>query len=73
MNDQRMMMKKQFFESLSPTAWTHILLLGFFQFFNEPPEDWVQDCLYQWDWKNNADEIANKKMKKNARGSRKKK
>ena len=65
--------EKQFLESLSPTAWTHILLLGFFQFFNEPPEDWVQDCLYQWDWKNNADEIANKEMKKNARGSRKKK
>lgn len=65
--------EKQFLESLSPTAWIHILLLGFFQFFNEPPEGWVEDCLHQWDWKKNVKEIADKKRKVTSENTRKKK
>ena len=27
--------KKEFLKKLSPTAWSHVLLLGFFQFFSD--------------------------------------
>jgi hypothetical protein len=42
--------EKKFLENLSPTAWTHVLLLGFFQFFKKPHEGWVEDCMRQWNW-----------------------
>jgi len=62
----------RFCESLSPTAWTHILFLGFFQFFNELPDDWVEGCSHQCDWKKNAEEIADKKRKVSSAGKKKK-
>lgn len=52
--------EKKFLESLSPTAWAHILLLGFFQFSNSPPEGWIEDCLQQWDWKTAKPKAAKK-------------
>ena len=54
--------EKKFLENLSPTAWAHILFLGFFQFLRDSPEGWVENCLDQWDWKN-AKEEADKKKK----------
>lgn len=66
--------ERKFFERLSPTAWTHILLLGFFQFFNEAKQDWVEDCLNQWDWKKASKEIeeAQKKKKPTKKANQKK-
>jgi len=55
--------EKRFLESLSPTAWVHILLLGFFQFFSNAPANWVEECLNQWDWKKNSKEIVDSKRK----------
>jgi len=49
--------EKEFIRKLSPTAWSHILLLGFFQFFNEPEKDWVEHFINQWDWKKAAEDI----------------
>ena len=56
--------EKKFLENLSPTAWAHILFLGFFQFLSDSPEGWVENCLDQWDWKNAKEEAEKKKKKK---------
>ncbi len=63
--------EKKFLESLSPTAWTHVLLLGFFQFLSDSPEGWVENCLHQWDWKS-AREDADKKSKVTTQKTKKK-
>ena len=49
--------ERSFLEKLSPTAWTHILLLGFYQFFSKSPENWVDDFLIQWDWRKAAEDL----------------
>lgn len=55
--------ERKFLEKLSPTAWTHILLLGFYQFFNKSPENWVDEFLHQWDWRKAAKEMETSQQK----------
>lgn len=62
--------ERKFLEKLSPTAWTHILLLGFYQFFNKSSENWVDDFLNQWDWRKAAEEME-ESQKENSKKSRK--
>ena len=64
--------EKEFIKKLSPTAWSHILLLGFFQFFGDSEKDWVDQCINQWDWKKAAADIE-EEQKKEKEGKRKNK
>lgn len=56
--------ERKFLASMSPTAWAHLILLGFYQFFTESNENWVDDFLNQWDWKKAASDIATKDKSK---------
>ena len=62
--------ERSFIEKLSPTAWTHILLLGFYQFFSKSAENWVDDFLIQWDWRKAAEEME-ASQKENTKKSKK--
>lgn len=53
--------EKKFLENLSPTAWTHVLLIGFFQFFSKQHEGWVEDFLRQWNWAEMSNRVSTKK------------
>ena len=55
--------EKEFLKKLSPTAWSHVLLLGFFQFFSDSQENWVEKCINQWDWKKSAENIEEQQKK----------
>ncbi len=63
--------ERRFLEKLSPTAWTHILLLGFYQFFSKSPENWVDDFLSQWDWRKAGEEMEASQKKNNVKKSKK--
>lgn len=43
--------ERKFLASLSPTAWVHINFLGYYQFYTESNNDWVEQWLCQQDWK----------------------
>ncbi len=62
--------EKEFLKKLSPTAWSHVLLLGFFQFFSDSQKDWVERCINQWDWKKAAADVED--QQKNTKAQRKK-
>ena len=65
--------EKKFLENLSPTAWTHVLLLGFFQFFsNKQNESWVEDCLRQWNWDDMRGCDSTKREEKNRKTKKRK-
>ena len=65
--------EKEFLKKLSPTAWSHVLLLGFFQFFSDSQKDWVKQCINQWDWKKAAANIDEQQKKVKAQRQRIKK
>jgi len=65
--------EKEFLKKLSPTAWSHVLLLGFFQFFSDSQENWVEQCINQWDWKKAAAHIEEKQKKVKAQQRKMKK
>ncbi|AIK96235.1 hypothetical protein ID47_04975 [Candidatus Paracaedibacter acanthamoebae] len=47
--------EKGFLANLSPTARTHLNLLGYYQFNTQSNVDWIEKWLDQWDCKTNRD------------------
>lgn len=47
--------ERRFLASLSPTAWVHINFLGYYKFYTEFNDDWVEQWLCQQDWKKSMD------------------
>jgi TnpA family transposase len=47
--------ERRFLVGLSPTAWVHINFLGYYQFYREFNDDWVEQWLCQQDWKKSMD------------------
>ena len=43
--------ERKYLAGLSPTAWIHINLLGYYEFNPQVVLDWVEQILQQWDWK----------------------
>lgn len=43
--------ERKFLASLSPTAWVHINLLGYYQFHTLSNVDWIEKLLQQWNWR----------------------
>ena len=58
---------------MSPTAWSHVHLLGFFQFFSDEQKDWVEECINQWDWKKAAADVEDQQKKTKAQRRKTKK
>lgn len=46
--------ERRFLASLSPTAWVHVNLLGYYQFYTQSNVDWIENWLKQWDWRKEA-------------------
>lgn len=46
--------ERRFLASLSPTAWIHINLLGYYQFYTKSNVNWIESWLKQWDWRKSA-------------------
>ena len=46
--------ERRFLASLSPTAWVHVNLLGYYQFYTQSNVDWIESWLKQWDWRKSA-------------------
>ncbi|WP_032114041.1 Tn3 family transposase [Candidatus Paracaedibacter symbiosus] len=46
--------EKRFLASLSPTAWVHVNLLGYYQFYTQSNVEWIENWLRQWDWRKSA-------------------
>ncbi|HQS84898.1 MAG TPA: Tn3 family transposase [Alphaproteobacteria bacterium] len=44
--------EKHFLASLAPTAWVHVNLLGYYQFYKSTDHSLIDTLLSQWDWKN---------------------
>ena len=65
--------EKEFLRKLSPTAWSHVHLLGFFQFFSDEQKDWVEECINQWDWKKAAADVEDQQKKTKAQRRKTKK
>ena len=51
--------EKSFLASLSPTAWTHVNLLGHYQFCSKAEENWIHKMLSKTDWKSSIDFVEN--------------
>lgn len=47
--------EKEFLLTVSPCAWSHINLLGFYQFFDLINDELLEQWIKQWDWKKTAD------------------
>ena len=47
--------EKHFLASLAPTAWVHVNLLGYYQFYKSTDHSLIDTLLSQWDWKNGKD------------------
>ena len=45
---------KKYLLDLSPAAWVHINLLGYYQFFGENQDKHIERWIKQWDWKKTA-------------------
>ena len=47
--------EKNLLASLAPTAWVHVNLLGYYQFYKSTDHSLIDTLLSQWDWKNGKD------------------
>ena len=48
--------EKNLLASLAPTAWVHVNLLGYYQFYKSTDHSLIDTLLSQWDWKNGKEQ-----------------
>ena len=53
---------KEYLAGLSPGAWIHVNLFGYYQFFGEGSFDYIEHWISQWSYYSNTDFVENKEQ-----------